>query len=123
MEESKVAVVNDVDTVFTWESEKDSQPNKCRIRVFWLSWEKTLVIVTKLAENQGRNIASTTIELTRLIANLYDLTRRKMMWLEHYPATNTTDQDKYLQVILLNNQAVRYEIESQQIETLINKTL
>ena len=123
MDESKVTVVNDVDTVFTWESEKDSQPNKCRIRVFWLTWEKTLVIVTELADNQGRQIASATLELIRLVANLYDLTHRKMMWIEHYPATTAVDEDTYLQVILLKNEAVRYEMERQQIEALIGRTL
>lgn len=44
------------------------------------------------------------------------------MLIEHCSTDNSSDEDTYLQVLLTNNEAMRYEIERSKLIELIGKS-
>lgn len=123
MDYSNVTVADDVDTIFSWHSEGDCTVNKCRLRVYWITWEKALVIISEHTDNSGKKITHATRELIRLVSNLYDLLPHKIMWVEHYSEGNSSEQDAYFQVIITNNQVVKYQINKKQLTELSDKVI
>ena len=123
MDYSNVTVADDVDTIFSWHLEGDCTANKCRLRVYWITWEKALVIISELTDNSGKKITHATRELIRLVSNLYDLLPHKTMWVEHYSEGNSSDKDTYFQVLITNNQVVKYQIDKKQLAALSGKAI
>jgi hypothetical protein len=123
MVDFKVIIPDSVDTVFSWESGVDREPNKCRMRVYWITWDKAIVIATDLTNNPGRKIANVTKEIISFTSHIYDLVPSKIMLIEHYLISDSsdadTDLDTYLQVLLTNNGVVKYAISNSQVSELI----
>ena len=117
-------MVYEVDTVFDWQSEKDPAHNQCRIRIYWITWEKAIIVATDISENSADSkIAKCTKEIISFASNLYDLFPNKTMLIEHYPKQDLSDEDIYLQVLLTKDKTVRYEIEREDLIRLINKQI
>ena len=138
MDDFEVTTVNSVDTVFEWQSEGDSGLNQCRIRIFWLTWEKAIVIVKNINYNCDRSVDSghtdklhndnapsdittATAEIVRFASNFYNLVPSKMMLVEYYPGKNS-DLDIYFHVLLSKDKTVRSEIAKSQLLKLIEKS-
>lgn len=122
MAESEITS-NDVDTVFSWESETDLEPNKCRMRIYWITWEKAVVLATDLTDNPGCKIANVTKELIHFTSHIYDLAPCKIMLVEHYSSNEFLDEDIYLQVLLTNNEVIRQKIDKSKLIELIGEVL
>ncbi len=121
--DAEIIKPNNVDTVFSWESEVDYKPNKCRIRIYWVTWEKVVVVATDMTNNPGRKIANVTKELLSFINHIYDLVPCKIMLVEHYSANNSFQEDSYLQVLLVNDEAIRYQIDQNRLMKLTEKSI
>ena len=119
----QVTVTDDIDTVFFWESTGDDQPNKCRIRICWVTWEKAVIIATDITKNPGKRIADVTQEIINFASKLYDLAPNKVMLVEHYPPNTLYHQDTYLQVIMAYDGTIRYEIDKRELTQLIGKSI
>ncbi|MGB5634939.1 MAG: hypothetical protein WBM44_13180, partial [Waterburya sp.] len=74
-----IAKANDIDTFFFWESQTDYKPNQCRMRIYWITWEKAIVIATDLTDNPGRKVANVTKEIISFVNKIYDLAPNKIM--------------------------------------------
>ena len=117
-------MVYEVDTVFGWQSIEDSAHNQCRIRIYWITWEKAIIVATDISENSADSkIAKCTKEIINFASNLYDLVPRKTMLVEHYPKKELPDKDTDFQVLLTKDKAVRYEIDRDELIRLINKQI
>jgi hypothetical protein len=123
MVDFKVTVPDSVDTVFSWESRVDCEPNKCRIRVHWITWDKAIVIATNITNNPGRRIANVSQEIINFTNHIYDLVPAKMMLIEHYAISDLADEETYLQVLLINKEVSRYKIDSSRLMELMGKPL
>lgn len=116
-------MTDDVDTVFFWESTEDDQLNKCRIRICWITWEKAVIIATDITENPGKKIADVTQEIISFASKLYDLAPNKVMLVEHYTSNDFYHQDTYLQVIMVYDETIRYEIAENELTQLLGKPI
>ena len=123
MHNFEVTMTHSVDTVFEWKSKGNHQANKCRIRIYWLTWETAIIIATDLQQNSSRQIASATQEIVRFATNFYNLAPNKTMLVEHYPVDNPAHEDTYLQVLLIKNKPIRYEIQKSKLVELIGKQI
>ena len=83
---SKSSAVLDTDTVITWYSQIDQTQCKCRLRVYKISFDKAIVIISELDDNFGRSITDEASTLIHLICDEVALSPRKTMWIEHYRA-------------------------------------
>lgn len=119
----RIIVADDVDTVLEWREEGDLYLNKCRLRIFWFTWDTAIVIASELSDNHGKQITFATTEIIERVNNLYNLVPNKIMFVEHYPVENKPDEDIYLQVLLTKNEAVRYEIKRHKLTELIGKPI
>ena len=80
----RLLVIDDIDTVFFWESTGDKLPNKCRIRICWVTWEKAVIIATDITDIRGKKIADVTQEIISFASKIYDLAPNKVMLVEMY---------------------------------------
>ena len=119
----QITVTDDIDTVFFWESTGDDLPNKCRIRICWITWEKAVIIATDITDNPGKKIADVTQEIISFASKLYDLAPNKVMLVEHYAPNTLCHQDTYLQVIMTHDETIRYEIDESELVQLIGKSI
>lgn len=113
----------DVDAVFSWNSEVDREPNACRLNIYWITWEKALVIATEITHNPGRTMHHAIQEVIEFAQNFYDLAPNKMMLLEHYKNPNSAQDDTYFQVLISGDEIIRYEIEKSALIQLLGKTI
>ena len=114
--------IDDIDTFFFWESKADYQPNQCRIRIYWITWEKAIIIATDVTDNPGRKVANVTKEIMSFANHIYGLAPNKTTPIEHY-SNSELDEDLYLQVLLTNNEAMRYEIGWSRLKQLVGKPM
>ena len=115
-------MTNKVDTIFEWKSAEDCR-YKCRIRIYWLTWETAIIIATDINDNSSCPVASATREIVRFATDAYDLAPNKTMLIEHYRTDNAANKDTYLQVLLVDNEPVRYEMERSKLVGLIGKQI
>lgn len=123
MDDHDIVVTNDVDTILEWRDEGDLYLNRCRLRIYWFTWDTAIVIASELPDNHGKQITFATREIIGLATNLYDLVSNKIMFVEHFPVENEPDEDIYLQVLLTKNEAARYEIKKSKLLELVGKPL
>ncbi|VEP12268.1 hypothetical protein H1P_140051 [Hyella patelloides LEGE 07179] len=116
-------MVNEIDTVFVWESKGDYVHNRCRVRIYWITEEKAVIIATDVTKNPGRKVANVSKEIISFFSNLYNLVPGKTMLVEHYPMSNLPDGDIYLQVLFVNKEAMRYEIGRNELKQLLGKPI
>jgi len=116
-------VTYDVDAVFSWHSEDNSEPNACRLNIHWLTWEKAIVIATEVTHNPGKQMHDATLEIIEFAKNFYDLASNKMMLLEHYQEESVFLQEIYFQIVIVSNEVIRYEIDKSDLIQLIGKTI
>ena len=113
----------DVDAVFSWHSEINCEPNACRLNIYWITWEKALVIATEITNHPGRKMHHAIQEIIEFAQNFYDLAPNKMMMLEHYKKANSSQEDTYFQVLVFGDEVIRYEIEKSSLIQLLGKTI
>ena len=113
----------DVDVIFSWHSEANSEPNACRLSIYWLTWEKAIVVATEVTHNPGRKMHNAIQEVIEFAEDFYDLAPNKMMILEHYQDESSLSKDIYFQILIIDNEVIRYEIDKCDLIELIGKTI
>lgn len=116
-------MIDEVNIIITWESEKDDELNQYHLHICWLSWDKTIVVVSDLTHFPGRKIADITPQIICWVSDCFDLCPHNIMLVEHYPSDNLLDEDRYLHVLFKNNEAMRYEIDKDKLTRLIYYSL
>ena len=114
---------NYVDTVLSWKAKECDKPNKCRIRIYWITWEKAIVIATDITAHPGITIDNTYDKIVRLARIHYDIAPNKLMLIEHYSTNDLLDKDIYFQILVINNQFIRYEIDKSELTKLLGKQI
>lgn len=70
-----VNMTADVDIVFEWREEGDSEYSSCRLSIYWMTWDTAIVIARDLSDNLGNKIADITEKIIFLISHNYDLSK------------------------------------------------
>lgn len=116
-------MTNNVDTVFEWKTKKKYECNKCRIRIYWVTWETAIVIATDINEHLGLQVANATKEIISFVTDFYNLAPNKTMLVEQYLTGNSSDEDTYLQVLIMGSLSLRYEVKISKLIKLIGREI
>ncbi len=112
-----------VDLLFTWHSKIAKIDCQCRLRIYKITFDKVVVIVSELPENPGRSITEEALTLIQLVCHKFALNPSQTMWLEHYPQGYLKDEDVYEQLTLMQCHVCSSRINKQKIEALLSVNL
>ena len=121
---SKSPAFLSIDILFTWHSEIVKTESQCRLRIYKLTFDAAVVIVSNLPDNNpDYTITEESLTLIRLVCNKFALYPNKTMWIEHYPKGDLKEEEIFEQVILLWNDDWSKRIKKEQIEALLGVKL
>jgi hypothetical protein len=80
--------VKTVDGLFAFEDEL-RRSGRCRLRIYEIH-ERTVVIATDL--NRGPSVTNAAEALATQVAQQFGLDRARLLWIEHYPRTDSRPQ-------------------------------
>ena len=112
-------MIEEIKIIINWLSEENDELNQYRLGIYLLSWSKAVVVASNITYLPGGKIADITPRIICLVGDYFDLCPRNIMLIEHYPSDNLLDEDKYLHVLLKNNEIMRYEINEHELTRLI----
>ena len=112
------SLMEEVKTIVNWLSE-DDELNQYRLRIYWVSWTKAIVIVSDITSLPGRKIADLTLQIIRLVKDCFDLFPNQIMLVEHYSISNVPNGDVYFHLLSVNNEVIRYDISEDELTCLI----
>ena len=116
---SNPPAVLSLDLLLTWHSEIAKTDCQCRLRIYKITFEKVVVIVSELPENPGLTITDEGLTLIHLVCHKLALKPTKTMWLQHYPKGYLKDEETYEQVMLVQGNIYSTRINKQKIEALL----
>lgn len=116
---SQSSFISKTDCIFTWHSETAATECRCRLRIFQISFDKTIVIVSELPDNPGRSITDEALTLIHLVCHQFKLNLKKTMWFEHYPSGYLKDDEVYEQILFTPFSVRSYRISQHEIKSLI----
>ena len=99
-------------------SPEDDDLNQYRLRIYWLSWIKAVVVVSNITNLPGRKIANITTQIIHFVNDNFDLSTNQIMLVEHYPISSL-DENLYFHVLCVNNEVIRYEVSEDELTSLI----
>ena len=120
---SESPAVLTINTPITWYSKTAQTQCKCRLRVYKISFDKAIVIVSELDDNFGRSITDEASTLIQLVCNELALSPGKTMWLEHYPAGYLKEEETYDEVVMLQSYTYSKRMSKQKLEALLGVKL
>ena len=107
--------------IVNWLSPEDDELNQYRLRIYWLSWVRAVVVASDITVYPGRKIANITPRIICLVRNRFNLFPNQIMLVEHYPLASVLDADVYFHLLIVNNEVIRYEISKDELTLLIGK--
>lgn len=123
MGEIQSAAVLTVDTIFTWQPNGYSIDCQCRLRIYKLSFDTAIVIVSTLPEDSSLALNGMMLELIHVVCYRFGLAPNKTMWIEHDPGWHPNSQEKYYEIILIWNEANWQKSSKEKIEQLLGQPL
>ncbi len=120
---SESPAVLTIDTPITWYSQLAHLKCECRLRIYKITFELAVVIVSELDYNPGRSITDEALTLIHLVCHEFGLSPTKTMWLEHYPVGYLKDEETYEQVLLWQGYTYSKRISKQKLEALLGVKL
>ena len=116
-------MIEEIKIIINWLSEEGDELNQYRLHIFyWVSWVKAVVVASDITLLPGNKIADITPQIIRLVGNYFDLFPNQIMLVEHYPVSGL-HEELYLHVLCVNNEAMKYEIDKDELTQLIDKPI
>ena len=116
---SESPAVLTIDTPITWYSTTAQTLCECRLRIYKITFDKAVVIVSELENHPGRLIKEEVSVLIYLVCDDFELNPGKTMWVEHYPAGYLKDEETYDEVMLVQGYTYSTRIDKQKLEALL----
>lgn len=113
----------DVDMEFSWYSEVAKGNCHCRLRIYKLSFDSAVIIVSELLDNPGRSISDEASALIHLVCYQFGLAIYKIMWIEHYPGGYLKDEDTYDEIMLTTGIISSKRISQAKLEEFLGVSL
>lgn len=120
---SESAAILDVDLLFSWYSQTAKGNCHCRLRIYKVTFERAVIIVSELPDNPGRSISDEASTLINLVCYKFGYAPYKVMWIEHYPPGYLKDGETYDEVMLVAGGISSRRINQQSLEKLLGFTL
>ncbi len=112
-----------IDTLITWYSKTAQTKCHCRLRIYQITFDKAVVIVSELLNNTGRSITDEALTLIHLVGHKFKLSSGQTMWVEHYPTGYLKDEETYDEVVMLQGYTYSKRISKQKLEALLGVKL
>lgn len=112
-----------VETKFKWHSEIGKKDSECGLRIYKISFNQAIVIVSELKDNPGRSITDEALTLIHLICYKFGLNLTNTMWIEHYPEGYLKEEDTYDEIKLEMFDLNSKRINKQRLEALLGVKL
>ncbi|MDJ0719269.1 MAG: hypothetical protein QNJ54_34435 [Prochloraceae cyanobacterium] len=113
-----------VNEVFSWgklayKNAAQLRKSKCRIRIY-KNGANTVVIVTELADNEGRSVTNDAEKIIELACQMYGISFEETIWIEHYTeGCKIRGEEHFDRVFLIQNRAAWQTMSIEGIEKLI----
>ncbi len=120
---SDLPAVLTIDTPITWYSQKAQTYCQCRLRIYKITFDQAVVIVSELDDNPGRSISDEALTLIHFVCDEFGLSPTKTMWLEHYPAGYLKEEETYDEVVMLQSYTYSKRMSKQKLEALLGVKL
>ncbi len=121
MEQLKSTSSLSIDTIFSWISNEHSIECKCRLRIFNLSLGLFLVIISATPDYPGASFTQSLRQVIHQVSYSFNLPLNKTMWIEHYPAFNSSDIDYYYHLLLARHQVSWHQIELAKLKFILKQ--
>ena len=109
--------------MFTWYSEVAKGNCRCRLRLYQISFDYSLIIVSELPDNSGRSITDESSTLINLACYQFGLAPSKVMWIEHYLSGYLKEDETYDEVMRGAGYISSRRIQKQRLEELLGVSL
>lgn len=113
----------DIDMTFSWYSEIEKGNCHCRLRIYKLTFDSAVIIVSELLDNPGRSITDEASALIHLVCYQFGLAIYKVMWIEHYPAGYLKDEDTYDEIMLTSGTISSRRVSQAKLEEFLGVSL
>ena len=123
LELSESPAILSTDTIFTWYSETVKTDCWCRLRIYKITLDHLVVIVSELPDNPGRSITDEASKLINLVCYQFGLAPYKVMWIEHYPVGYLKDDETYDELRQGLGKVSSKRINKQKLEVLLGVQL
>ena len=107
------------DITFSWYSEGVKKQGKCRLRIYQITFDHVVVIVSELSNNPGRSITEEASKLINLVCYQFGLAPFKVMWVEHYSAGYLKNHETYDVIMMGLGDVFSKRINKQRLEVLL----
>lgn len=115
-------MIEKVKIIINWLSEENNKFNRYRLRIYWVSRDKAVVVASDITLVRGNKIADLTLQIIRIVRYYFDLSSNQIMLVEHYPISSL-HTELYLHVLYVNNEFIKYEISKDELTWLISKSI
>ncbi len=116
---SESPAVLTIDNPITWYSTIAKILCECRLRIYQITIDQAMVIVSELQDNSSRPLTGEASTLIDIVCYNFGLAPENTMWVEHYPASYLKEEEIYEQVTLVQGQASSTRVNKQKIEALL----
>ena len=96
---------------------------QCRLRIFQLSREQAVVIVSQIPDSPTRSITDEAATLMQLLSDRFALNFNQTMWIEHYPFGYLKDDDVYEQISFAGNSVASQRIKRDRLESILQQEI
>lgn len=113
----------DVDMTFSWYSDTAKGNCHCRLRIYKLTFNTAVIIVSELLDNPGRSITDEASALIHLVCYQFGLAIYKVMWIEHYPAGYLKNEDTFDEIMLTTGIISSRRVSQAKLEEFLGVSL
>ena len=113
----------DVDMKFSWYSEAAKGNCHCRLRIYKLTFDHAVIIVSELLDNPGRSITDEASTLIYSVCYQFGFAIYKVMWIEHYPGGYLEDGDTYDEIMLAVGRIFSRRVSQAKLEEFLGLEL
>ena len=116
-------MIDEETIIINWLSEEDDELNQYRLRIYWLSWIRAVVVASNITVFPCRRIIDITPQIICFACDYCDRFPDKIMLVEHYSLANVLDGDVYFHLLFVNNEITRYDMSKDELTCLIGKPI
>lgn len=121
MRNSQLIIKPTTDVIFSWQCMKYHIECQCRLRIYHLTFDKYLVIISPVPDYPSASSTYSLQNLVHQISYCYNLPPTKTMWVEHYPATELNETDFYYQLLANKHNVSLFEISQDELQMMIQR--
>ena len=111
------------DQILSWNSVDTGAECQCRLRIFQISLDRAVVIVSQIPNRPGRSVTDEVVTLMRVVCDRFGLSLNQTMWIEHYPVGYLKDDDVYEHISAAAGSVASQRISKSHLESILQQEI